>query len=68
MGEGQIAELVEDREIEADEVIGGAALSAGAHLGLELVHEVDDVVKRARCDEQEIQSCMPTSQPTPPRS
>jgi hypothetical protein len=43
LGEGQIAEFVEHDEIEAGEMIGDAALAAGAGLGLELVDEVDDV-------------------------
>ena len=43
LGEGQIAELVQDDEVEAGEMIGDAALAAGAGLGLELVDEVDDV-------------------------
>src|SRR5690554_4215857 len=43
LGEGQVAELVEDDEVEAGEMIGDAALAAGAGLGLELVDEIDDV-------------------------
>ncbi len=43
LGEGQVAELVEDDEVEAGEVIGDAALAAGTCLGFELVDEVDDV-------------------------
>ena len=41
--EGEVAELVEHDEVEAAEQIGGAALAAIAGLGVELVHEVDDV-------------------------
>src|SRR5919106_3472534 len=40
LGERQIAELVEDDEVDAGEVVGDAALAAGAGLGLELVDEV----------------------------
>src|SRR4051812_20798642 len=47
LGEGQIAEFVEDDEIEAGEVIGDAALPAGARLRLELVDEVDHVEEAA---------------------
>ena len=36
LGEGEIAEVVEDDEVEAGEMIGDAALSTGAGLGLEL--------------------------------
>jgi hypothetical protein len=43
LGEGQIAELVEDDEVEAGEMIGDAALAAGAGLGLELVDEINNV-------------------------
>ena len=41
LGEGQIAEFVEDDEVEPGEMIGDATLSAGAGLGLELVDEID---------------------------
>jgi len=37
LGEGKIAELVEDGEVEPGQVIGAAALVARATLGLELV-------------------------------
>jgi hypothetical protein len=47
LGEGQVAELVEDDEVHAAEVIGDAALAAGAGFGLELVDEVDDVEEAA---------------------
>ena len=43
LGEGEIAELVEDQEVEAGDQIGGPALSFGPGFGVELVHEVDDV-------------------------
>ena len=45
LSEGQIAELVEDDEIEAGEVIGDAALASGARLSLEPIDEIDDVVE-----------------------
>ena len=41
LGEGEIAELVEDDEVHACEIVGDAALPAGARLGLEPVDEVD---------------------------
>ena len=41
LGERQVAEFVEDDEVEAGEIIGDAALAAGAPLGLELVDEID---------------------------
>jgi hypothetical protein len=45
LSEGQIAELVEDDEIEAGEVIGDAALASGARLSLEPIDEIDDIVE-----------------------
>ena len=45
--EGQVAELVEDDEVAADELLCGAALAPGAELGLEVVDQVDDVVAAA---------------------
>ena len=47
LGEGQIAELIHHNEVEAGEMIGDAALAAGAGLGLELVDQVDDVEEAA---------------------
>jgi hypothetical protein len=47
MGEGKIAELVEDDEVHAGEVIGDAAGAAGTVFGLELVDEVDDIEEAA---------------------
>jgi hypothetical protein len=41
LGEGEIAEFIEDDEVEAGEIIGKASLAAGARLGLELVDEID---------------------------
>ncbi|GAV37023.1 hypothetical protein ROTAS13_04713 [Roseomonas sp. TAS13] len=45
LGEWQIAELVEDNEIQAAEMIGDAPLSSGPGLGLEAVHQVNHVVE-----------------------
>src|SRR5690606_14135522 len=47
LGEGQIAEFVEDDEVLAGEVIGHAPLAGGPAFGLELVDEVDDVEEAA---------------------
>ena len=47
LGEGQVAELVEDDEVAADELVCSAALASGADLGLEVVDQVDDVVAAA---------------------
>ena len=47
LGKGQIAEFVEDDEVHACEIIGHAALAAGAGFGLELVDEIDDVEEAA---------------------
>ncbi len=41
--ERQIAEFVEDDEIDAGEPVGDAALAAALDLGLELVDQVDDI-------------------------
>ena len=41
LSEGQIAEFIEDDEVEAREVIGEPSLAAGAGFGLELVDEID---------------------------
>ena len=41
LGEGQIAEFVEDDEVQPGEIIGDTALPAGARLGFELVDEID---------------------------
>jgi hypothetical protein len=46
LGERQIAEFVEDDEIEAGEVIGDAALTSGARLGLEPIDEIDESTVR----------------------
>jgi len=47
LGEGQVAELVEDDEVHAGEVVGHAALAPGTGFGLELVDEIDDVEEAA---------------------
>jgi hypothetical protein len=41
--ERQVAEFVEDDEMDASEAVGDAALTADLDLGLELVDEVDNV-------------------------
>jgi hypothetical protein len=41
LGEGEIAEFVEDDEVEAREVIGEPSLAASTALGLELIDEID---------------------------
>ena len=43
LSERQIAELVHDDEVGADQAVGNAALAAELDLRLELVDEVDDV-------------------------
>src|SRR5689334_24205736 len=43
LGEGQIAEFIEDDEVHAQKIVGEAPWPAGACFGLELVDEVDDV-------------------------
>ena len=49
LGEGQIAELIENDEVHAGQVIGEPALSCIAGLGLEPVDEIDDVIEPATC-------------------
>ena len=49
LGEGQIAEFVEDDEVHAREIVGHATLPAGACLSLELVDEIDDVEETPPC-------------------
>ena len=41
LGEGGIAEFVEDHEVEAGEIISKPSLAAGARLSLELIDEID---------------------------
>ncbi len=40
LSEREIAEFVEDQEVEAGDQLGGPALPFGAGLGIELVHQV----------------------------
>ena len=49
LGERQVAELVQDDEVDAGELIGQSAGTAGLALGLELVDEIHDV-EEARLD------------------
>ena len=44
LGEGQVAELIEDDEVAAGELLGGASLSTGAGFGLEVVDQLDNVI------------------------
>jgi hypothetical protein len=46
--EGEIAEFVEDHEVEAREIIGEPSLAACTALGLELIDEIDGGEKRPR--------------------
>ena len=41
VGEGQIAEFIEDDEVEAGEIVGDASLASGSAFGLELIDEID---------------------------
>jgi len=45
LGEGQIAEFIEDDEVHAGEVIGEPALAAVAGFGFEPIDEIDDIVE-----------------------
>jgi len=47
LGEGEIAEFVENDEVHAGEVIGEPALPAAAGLGFEPIDEIDDIVEPA---------------------
>ena len=47
LGERQIAELVEDDEVEAGEIIGEPSLAAGPPFGLEPVDQIDGVEEAA---------------------
>lgn len=49
--ERQIAQFVKDHEVQAAEQIRSAALPISAGLGIELVHEVDDVEEAAAGDD-----------------
>jgi hypothetical protein len=45
LGEGQIAEFIEDDEVHAGEVIGEPALASVAGLGFEPIDEIDDIIE-----------------------
>ena len=45
LGEGEIAEFVQNDEVEAGEIIGESSLAAGAGLSLELIDEIDGCVE-----------------------
>jgi len=45
LGEGQIAEFVQDCEVETAELVGDAALAVGTGLGFQAVHKIHDVVE-----------------------
>ena len=47
LGEGEIAQLVEDDEVEAVQVICQATLFAAAGLGLETIDQINDIVEAA---------------------
>jgi hypothetical protein len=48
LGEREIAEFVEDDDVEASEMVGDASLASGSTFGLELIDEIDGVKKRPR--------------------
>ena len=43
LGEGQIAQFIQDQEVEAGDQVGGSALAFCAGFGVELVDQIDDV-------------------------
>ena len=45
--EGQIAEFIQDQEVEAGDEIGRASLPFSARLGVQFVHQIDDVKEPA---------------------
>ena len=47
LGERQIAQFVEDDEVETREIIGEPSLAAGARLGFEAIDEIDGVEETA---------------------
>jgi hypothetical protein len=47
LGEGQIAQFVEDDEVEANEIIGQPSLAAGPGLAFQPVDQIDDGVEPA---------------------
>ena len=53
LGEGEIAEFVEDDEVEAGEIVSEPSLAASARLSLELIDEIDggeEAAARSRSD------------------
>jgi hypothetical protein len=50
LGEGQIAGLVEDDEVQTGELIGELARAAIAGLGLEPIDKINDVVEATAGD------------------
>jgi hypothetical protein len=49
LSEGEIAQLVQDDEVEAVQVIGQTALFAAAGLGLKTIDQIDDIVEPPAC-------------------
>jgi hypothetical protein len=47
LGKGQVAELIDDDEVEPGEIIGEASLTTGPPFGLELVDQIDGVEEPA---------------------
>ncbi len=43
LGEGQIAQFIEDQKVETGDQVGGSALAFSADFGVQLVHQIDDV-------------------------
>jgi hypothetical protein len=41
LGEREIAEFIEDDDVEASEIVGDASLSSGSTFGLKLINEID---------------------------
>jgi hypothetical protein len=52
LGEGQIAELIEDHEVDPGQLISNPALPPIAGLSLETIDEIDDVVEAAAVPER----------------
>ena len=42
LGEGQVAKLVQNDQVEPDQMLGGASLTAGPGLGFKPVDQIDD--------------------------
>ena len=49
LGEWQVAQLVEDQEIETGDQIGGPALPVGARLGIQFVDQIDNIKEPSPC-------------------